>query len=157
MAIFKGDEDGNDPGAPAKGTLTVPLLPLRDIVVFPHMVVPLFVGREKSVRALEELDEGSLVRILTEPKNALTKQYQKMLELEGVSLRFTDEALRAVADEALERKAGARGLRSILERTMLDIMYDLPSRDDVLEVAIGEEVILHKAEPMIVYDQAESA
>jgi ATP-dependent Clp protease ATP-binding subunit ClpX len=97
------------------------------------------------------------MRILTEPKNALVKQYEKMMELEGVSLRFSDAALSAVADVALERKAGARGLRSILEATMLDIMYDVPSRTDVSEVVISEEVILNGAEPMIVYDQAESA
>ncbi len=120
-------------------------------------LIPEFIGRLPVVATLEELDVRALMRILTEPKNALTKQYQKMLELEGVNLRFTDSALNAVANLALERKAGARGLRSILETTMLDIMYEIPSRSDVSEVAIGEEVILHGAEPMIVYDQAESA
>ncbi len=120
-------------------------------------MIPEFVGRLPVIATLEELDEGALMRILTEPKNALTKQYQKMLELEGVNLRFSDEALAAVAKQALERKAGARGLRSILEHVMLDIMYEIPSRSDVSEVAISEEVILHDAEPMIVYDHAESA
>ena len=120
-------------------------------------LIPEFIGRLPVVATLEELDVRALMRILTEPKNALTKQYQKMLELEGVNLRFTDSALNAVANLALERKAGARGLRSIFETTMLDIMYEIPSRSDVSEVAIGEEVILHGAEPMIVYDQAESA
>ena len=120
-------------------------------------MIPEFVGRLPVLATLEELDAASLVRILTEPKNALTKQYQKMLELEGVSLRFTDGALQAVADVALGRKAGARGLRSILENTMLDIMYDIPSRTDVSEVVINEESIRHGAQPLIVYDQAESA
>ena len=119
-------------------------------------LIPEFVGRLPVVATLEELDCDALVRILTEPKNALTKQYQKMLELEGVSLRFTDGALRAMADVTLERKSGARGLRSILESTMLDIMYEVPSRDDVSEVVINEEVIRQGAEPMIRY-QAESA
>ncbi len=120
-------------------------------------MIPEFIGRLPVLATLEELDADSLVRILTEPKNALTKQYQKMMELEGVSLRFTDPALRAVARVALERKAGARGLRSILETVMLDIMFDVPSRSDVSEVVINEEVIVHGAEPLIVYDQAESA
>ncbi len=120
-------------------------------------MIPEFVGRLPVVATLEELDEDALMRILTEPKNALTKQYQKMMELEGVSLRFTDPALGAVARVALKRKAGARGLRSILEQTMLDIMYEMPSRNDVSEVVISEEVIVNGAEPMIVYDQAESA
>jgi ATP-dependent Clp protease ATP-binding subunit ClpX len=109
------------------------------------------------VATLEELDAKALIQILVEPKNALTNQYQKLLELEGVSLRFAEGALRAIAEVALKRKSGARGLRSILEATMLDIMYDVPSRDDISEVVIGEEVILHGAEPMIVFDQAESA
>ena len=97
------------------------------------------------------------MKILTEPKNALVKQYQKLLELEGVMLRFTDGALDAVAELALSRKSGARGLRSILESTMLDIMYEVPSRSDVLEVIINEDVIRNEAEPMTVYDRAESA
>jgi ATP-dependent Clp protease ATP-binding subunit ClpX len=120
-------------------------------------MIPEFIGRLPVIATLEELDQTALVKILTEPKNALVKQYQKLLELEGVSLRFTEGALRAVAEVALKRKAGARGLRSILEATMLDIMYDIPSRDDISEVAIGEEVILSGAEPMIVYERAESA
>ena len=120
-------------------------------------MIPEFVGRLPVVATLEELDAPALVEILTEPKNALIKQYQKLMELEGVSLRFTDPALQAVAQVALNRKAGARGLRSILEETMLDIMYEVPSRGDVSEVVIGLEVIRDHAEPIIVYDQAESA
>jgi ATP-dependent Clp protease ATP-binding subunit ClpX len=120
-------------------------------------MIPEFIGRLPVVATLEELDVTALVRILTEPKNALARQYQKLMELEGVSLRFTDGALRAIADQALKRKAGARGLRSILESTLLEIMYEIPSRADVSEVVINEEVITNGAEPMIVYDQAESA
>jgi ATP-dependent Clp protease ATP-binding subunit ClpX len=109
------------------------------------------------VATLEELDESALIRILTEPKNALVRQYQKLLELEGVSLRFSEGALSAIARQALRRKSGARGLRSILEATMLDIMYEVPSREDVSEVVISEEVILQGSEPMVVYDRAASA
>ena len=120
-------------------------------------MIPEFVGRLPVVASLEELSREALVRILTEPKNALVKQYQKLLELEGVTLRFTDGALDAVSKEATKRKSGARGLRSILEATMLDIMYEIPSRDDVSEVVISEDVIRSGVEPMIVYDRAESA
>ena len=122
-------------------------------------LIPEFVGRLPVTATLEELDSVALVRILTEPKNALVKQYQKLLELEGVTLRFTDAALEAIASEALDRKSGARGLRSILETAMLDIMYEIPSRSDISEVVINEDVIRNAADPMIVYDQdqAESA
>ncbi len=120
-------------------------------------MIPEFIGRLPVVATLDELDEEALVTILTEPKNAIVRQYQKLLELEGVNLRFTDGALRAVAQVALKRKSGARGLRSILEAVMLDVMYEIPSRDDISEVVVNEEAILHGAEPMIVYDRAESA
>ncbi len=116
-------------------------------------MIPEFIGRLPIVATLDELDAGALVRILSEPKNALVKQYQKMLELEGVNLRIEDAALEAIARAALERKAGARGLRSILETTMLDIMYEIPSRDDVSEVVITEDVILNGADPEVMYDQ----
>jgi len=120
-------------------------------------MIPEFIGRLPIVATLDELDASALVRILSEPKNALVKQYQKMLELEGVSLRITDGALDAIAKAALQHKTGARGLRSILESTMLDIMYEIPSRDDVSEVVISEDVILNGADPLVVYDQVESA
>ncbi len=120
-------------------------------------MIPEFIGRLPVVATLEELDEASLVKILTEPKNALARQYTKLLELEGVALRFTDSALIAIASEALKRKSGARGLRTILESTMLDVMYEIPSRTDISEVVINEDVIRTGAEPMIVYDHAESA
>ena len=121
-------------------------------------LIPEFVGRLPVVATLEELDEDALVDILTKPKNALVKQYQKLFEFEEVRLRFTDGALRAVARQALERKSGARGLRSILESVMLDLMYDIPSRDDIEECVINEEVIEQGAEPLLVLKQeAESA
>jgi ATP-dependent Clp protease ATP-binding subunit ClpX len=121
-------------------------------------LIPEFVGRLPVIATLSELDERALVDILTEPKNALVKQYQKLFEFEDVRLRFSDGALRAVARQALARKSGARGLRSILENVMLELMYDLPSRDDVEECVINEEVIEQGAKPLLVLKQeAESA
>ncbi|BEQ14813.1 ATP-dependent Clp protease ATP-binding subunit ClpX [Desulfoferula mesophila] len=121
-------------------------------------LIPEFVGRLPVVATLEELSEEALIRILTEPKNALVKQYQKLFELEGVELKFSDEALKAVSKEALARKSGARGLRSILEAAMLDIMYELPSLKEVTECVVGEEVITKGEQPLLLYsDQAEYA
>lgn len=120
-------------------------------------LIPEFIGRLPVIATLEELDEEALVLILKEPKNALVRQYQKLLELEDVALKFTDGALVAVAKEAARRKTGARGLRSILEEAMLDIMYDIPSQEHVKEVVISEDVVLKKTAPLIVYDCAESA
>ena len=112
-------------------------------------LIPEFLGRLPVVATLGELNEDSLVRILTEPKNALAKQFQKLFEYEGVRLRLTDEALRAVAQLAVKRKSGARGLRAILENAMLDIMYDIPSLENVEECVISEDVILKDEEPII--------
>jgi ATP-dependent Clp protease ATP-binding subunit ClpX len=121
-------------------------------------LIPEFIGRVPVIATLDELDEAALIDILTKPKNALVRQYQKLFEFEGVSLRFTDGALRAVARKATERKSGARGLRSILEVAMLDLMYDIPSRDDVEECIISEEVIQQGNEPLLVFKrEAESA
>jgi ATP-dependent Clp protease ATP-binding subunit ClpX len=120
-------------------------------------LIPEFVGRLPVVATLNELDEESLIQILKEPKNALVKQYQKLFEMEKVNLKFTDGALVAIAREALKRKTGARGLRSILENAMLDVMYDIPSQDRVKEVVISEDVILNKANPIVLYECAESA
>ena len=121
-------------------------------------LIPEFVGRIPVIATLEELDEAALVDILTKPKNALMKQFQKLFEFEDVRLRFTDGALGAVARQALSRKSGARGLRSILENVMLDLMYEIPSRDDVEECVINQEVIEQKAAPLLVYKrEAESA
>jgi ATP-dependent Clp protease ATP-binding subunit ClpX len=121
-------------------------------------LIPEFVGRLPVVATLDELHEEALIDILTKPKNALIKQYQKLFEFEDVRLRFADGALRAVARQALRRKSGARGLRSILEIVMLDLMYDIPSRDDVEECVINEEVIEQGSKPLMVLKQeAESA
>ena len=123
-------------------------------------LIPEFVGRLPVVATLNELDEEALIAILTQPKNALIKQYQKLFEFEDVRLRFTDGALRAVARQAMKRKSGARGLRSILENAMLDLMYDIPSRNDVEECVINEEVIEQGSNPLMVIKQepeAESA
>jgi ATP-dependent Clp protease ATP-binding subunit ClpX len=115
-------------------------------------LIPEFLGRLPVIATLDELSAESLVRILTEPKNALIKQYKKLFEIEGVNLRLTDSALSAIADEALKRKSGARGLRAILESCMLNIMYDIPSKEDVKECVIGEEVVLKKEEPILLYE-----
>jgi ATP-dependent Clp protease ATP-binding subunit ClpX len=121
-------------------------------------LIPEFVGRLPVVATLAELAEEALVDILTQPKNALVKQYQKLFEFEDVRLRFSDGALRAVARQAIARRSGARGLRSILESVMLGLMYDIPSRDDVEECVINEEVIEQGSKPLLVLKQeAESA
>src|SRR5213596_921892 len=117
-------------------------------------LIPEFVGRLPVIATLEELDETALVRILKEPKNALTRQYQKLFEMEGVHLRFTDGALSAIAREALKRKSGARGLRAIMENIMLDVMYDIPSQPNIKEVLISEEVVTNKEQPIILSQKA---
>jgi ATP-dependent Clp protease ATP-binding subunit ClpX len=116
-------------------------------------LIPEFVGRLPVVATLSELDEDALIKILTEPKNALTKQYQKMFEMEGSELEFREEALRAVARKAMERKTGARGLRSILEHILLDTMYDLPSMETVEKVVIDESMLTDDdAKPLLIYE-----
>ncbi len=121
-------------------------------------LIPEFVGRLPVVATLEELDEAALVTILTQPKNALVKQYQKLLGLDNVRLKFTEGALVAIAKKAIERKTGARGLRAILEDVMLDIMYEIPSQSGVTECVINEEAIVKKERPLLVYEEkAESA
>jgi ATP-dependent Clp protease ATP-binding subunit ClpX len=120
-------------------------------------LIPEFIGRLPVVATLNELDEEALVRILCEPRNALVKQYQKLFDMERVNLKFTDGALVAVAREALKRKTGARGLRSILENAMLDVMYEIPSQDRVKEVVVNEDVIFQGSQPIIAYDCAETA
>ena len=118
-------------------------------------LIPEFVGRLPVVATLEELDEDALVQILTEPKNALTKQYEKLFEMEGCEIEFREDALRAVARKAKERKTGARGLRTILEQILLDTMYDLPSMENVRKVVIDENVIIGSAEPYMIFDTPE--
>jgi len=116
-------------------------------------LIPEFVGRLPVIATLDELDERALVEILKRPKNALVKQYQRLFEMEGVKLQFTEGALVAVAREALKRKSGARGLRAILEHIMLDIMYEIPSKRNVKECIISEEVILKGEKPILVYEK----
>lgn len=114
-------------------------------------LIPEFIGRLPAIAVLAPLDEEALMDILVRPKNAITKQYQKLFSYEGVELKFTDKALRAVAQLALKRKTGARGLRGVLETAMLDIMYEIPSKNNVKEVVIDENVINEGAQPMLVY------
>jgi len=114
-------------------------------------LIPEFVGRLPVVATLEELDEGALVKILTEPKNAISKQFKKLFEMEGVELEFRQDALVAIARKALKRKTGARGLRTIVESVLLDTMYELPSLENVSKVVVDESVIEHKTEPYLIY------
>jgi ATP-dependent Clp protease ATP-binding subunit ClpX len=118
-------------------------------------LIPEFVGRLPVVATLEELDETALVRILSEPKNALVKQYQRLFELEGAELELRDDALIAIAKKAMERKTGARGLRTILEHILLDTMYDLPSLENASKVVVDESVVNGESEPYIIFDGPE--
>lgn len=113
-------------------------------------LIPEFVGRLPVIVTLDALDQDALVRILTEPKNALVKQYQKLLELDGIALEFKDDALTAISEEAIRRNTGARGLRAIVEEIMMNAMYDLPSRTDVTKCVVTRDVILKKEEPLLV-------
>jgi ATP-dependent Clp protease ATP-binding subunit ClpX len=116
-------------------------------------LIPEFVGRLPVVATLEELDEPALVRVLTEPRNALIKQYEKLMSFEKVKLKFTDGAIAAVARKAFSQKTGARGLRAILEEVMLDLMYEIPSQKQIKEVLINEDVIVGKSQPIRIYEQ----
>ncbi len=118
-------------------------------------MIPEFLGRLPVVCALEQLTEEALIEILTKPKNAIIKQFQKLFDYEGVELKFTEGALRAVVKEAIKRKTGARGLRSILEANMLDVMYEMPSQTELKEVVVTEECVLNSAEPILVYRSEE--
>ena len=113
-------------------------------------LIPELIGRLPVVATLDDLDKDMLVQILKEPKNALTRQYQRLLELDGVDLRFTEEALDSVADEALDKKTGARGLRGIVESAMLEVMYEVPGEEGVEEVIVNEQAIQKKEAPLIV-------
>ncbi|WP_170337591.1 ATP-dependent Clp protease ATP-binding subunit ClpX [Ruegeria arenilitoris] len=117
-------------------------------------LIPEFVGRLPVLATLEDLDEDALVTILTKPKNALVKQYQRLFELENVELDFTDDALAAIAKKAIERKTGARGLRSILEDILLDTMFELPGMKNVTKVVVNEEAVTSDAQPLIIYADA---
>ena len=114
-------------------------------------LIPEFVGRLPVVATLDELDEDALIKILSEPKNAIAKQFRKLFEMEGVELEFRDDALRAVARKALKRRTGARGLRTIIEQVLLEIMYELPSLENVSKVVVDEGVINGSAEPYLIY------
>jgi len=114
-------------------------------------LIPELVGRLPVVGVLDSLDGDSLVKILTEPKNAISKQYQKFFEMEGVKLDFTEDALRAIAEQAIKRGTGARGLRAVIEESMLDVMYDIPSRSDVIGCTISRECILNRTAPLLTY------
>jgi ATP-dependent Clp protease ATP-binding subunit ClpX len=118
-------------------------------------LIPEFVGRLPVVATLEELDEDALVSILLEPKNALTKQYRKLFDMEGVDLEFRDDARRAVAKRAMKRKTGARGLRTILENVLLDTMYDLPSSKTAKKVVLDEAVVTGETKPYVIYESEE--
>jgi ATP-dependent Clp protease ATP-binding subunit ClpX len=120
-------------------------------------LIPEFVGRLPVIATLTDLDAEALVTILTQPKNALVKQYQKLFEIEGTQLTFTDDALMAIANRAIERKTGARGLRSIMEDILLDTMFDLPSLENVTEVVVNEEAVGSDAKPLIIFADDEAA
>ncbi|MFP6837681.1 MAG: ATP-dependent Clp protease ATP-binding subunit ClpX [Pseudomonadales bacterium] len=148
-AVVKGEKERSNIGE------TLRRVEPEDLIRYG--LIPEFVGRMPVVATLEELDTDALVEILTEPKNSLTKQYTKLFEMEGVEVDFRKDALRAVAQKAMERKTGARGLRSILESVLLNTMYDLPSSESVTKVVIDESVIKGESEPMRMYENVEKA
>ena len=148
-AVVKGESD-----AKSIGQLLSQIEP-EDLIKYG--LIPEFVGRLPLIATLGELDSDALVRILTEPKNSLTKQYGKLFEMDGVEVDFREDALRAVAKRAMERKTGARGLRSILENVLLDIMYRLPSEAGVSKIVSDESVIHGESEPMMIYENVEQA
>jgi ATP-dependent Clp protease ATP-binding subunit ClpX len=123
----------------------------QDLIKFG--LIPEFLGRLPVIATLDELNESALIRILKEPKNALIRQYKRLMEIEGVNLRLTDSALSAVASEAMKRKSGARGLRAIMESCMMDIMYEIPSMENVKECVIGEDTVLNKEDPILLFEQ----
>jgi ATP-dependent Clp protease ATP-binding subunit ClpX len=150
---FSAEVKGKD----EKKTFTEVLLSVEPEDLVQYGLIPEFVGRLPVHATLEELDEEALIAILTEPKNALTKQYAKLFDMEGVELEFREDALHAIATKAMERKTGARGLRSILETTLLDTMYDLPSLDGVSKVVIDAGVIAGESEPLLIYKNIEQS
>jgi ATP-dependent Clp protease ATP-binding subunit ClpX len=140
-----------------KKTVSLTLRQVEPEDLIKYGLIPEFVGRLPIVATLEELDESALVSILTEPKNALTKQYRKLFEMEGVEIEFRESALKKMAEKAMERKTGARGLRSILEQVLLETMYDLPSLEDVSKVVIDESVVLGDSEPLLIFENTDRA
>jgi ATP-dependent Clp protease ATP-binding subunit ClpX len=148
-AIVKAKDDTKSVGSLLKNVEPLDLVK--------YGLIPEFIGRLPVVATLDELDEAALIQILVEPKNALVKQYQALFEMEDVELEFRDAALSAVANKAMERKTGARGLRSIMEGILLDSMYKIPSEDHVSKVVIDESVINGDSEPLFIYESTESA
>ena len=146
-------------GAKVRSSKELPLGELLDRIHPQDLVkfglIPEFVGRIPIITHVDELDEADLVRILTEPKNALVRQYQKLFGLENVTLRFTPNALKSIASKAIERKTGARGLRNVMERIMLDIMFRLPSMPNVRECLINRAVIEKGKEPVLLFGEAD--
>ena len=140
----------------AKATLSETFAKVEPEDLIKYGLIPEFIGRLPVVATLTELDEAALIQILQEPKNALTKQYAALFDLEGVELEFRDDALNAIARKAMERKTGARGLRSIVEAVLLDTMYDLPSLEGVSKVVIDETVIKGDSAPLMIYENAET-
>jgi ATP-dependent Clp protease ATP-binding subunit ClpX len=158
----RSDKSGIGFGAQVKGeadrdTIGETLQNLEPEDLVRYGLIPEFVGRLPVLATLGELDNEALVRILTEPKNSLTRQYSKLFEMEGVEVDFREDALKAVAAKATERKTGARGLRSILESVLLDTMYDLPGSESVSKVVIDESVISGESAPMLIYENIDQA
>ena len=119
-------------------------------------LIPEFIGRLPIIATLEDLDHNALVRVLTEPRNAIIRQYQKLFAIERVTLRFTDSAVNAIAKKAVTRKTGARGLRAILEEVMLELMYDIPSQTDIQECIVNEDVITGRSKPILIYSNEQN-
>lgn len=147
---------GSNPKARGEKNIGETLKQVQPEDLLKYGLIPEFIGRLPVIATLDDLDEDALVKILTEPKNALAKQYQKFFEFERVKLRFTESALRTIAREATKRKSGARGLRAILEEIMLDTMYELPSQIGIKECIISEEVVTKREQPLIVYEKQAS-
>jgi len=160
VIIDRSDKSGIGFGAEVKGesdrdNIGETLRQVEPEDLIRYGLIPEFVGRLPVVATLEELDTEALVRILTEPKNSLTKQYSKLFEMEGVDVDFREDALQAIAQKAMERKTGARGLRSILEAVLLETMFDLPSSESVSKVVIDESVIKGDSQPMLIYENVD--
>jgi ATP-dependent Clp protease ATP-binding subunit ClpX len=151
---FRGAQETEERKKMSKGELLSQVQP-DDLVKYG--LIPEFIGRLPVVATLNPLDEDALVRILTEPKNALTKQYKKFFEFDGVELEFTDEALVAISQEAMKRGTGARALRMIIEEVMLDVMYEVPSNHEITQVIINEESVRTKEQPQIIYNDLRAA
>ncbi len=147
---------GSNPKARGEKNIGETLKQVQPEDLLKYGLIPEFIGRLPVIATLDDLDEDALVKILTEPKNALAKQYQKFFEFERVKLRFTESALRTIAREATKRKSGARGLRAILEEIMLDTMYELPSQIGIKECIISEEVVTRREQPLLMYEKQAS-